>query len=302
MQLKPSALAGWTLFLLLMFLTVFYEIAGLGISNDGGNLSYLILGLTELLVFLGPTVFLKRYRPLHGLVSLRAKKVPRAKLSFVVCTSFAIMFLSFLLNCLCMPGKTPSGLGGYYPLRTGLGSGTVGLAIVTLAVIPAIAQELFMRGAILSLYEKRGVVTALIMSSVSYAMLHSSPEILLPTLAAGFGYGFLLLSTESIYASIFAHLLGNLYSVVITLLSARYTYGVFWQYFIAGNVVAFFLFAYLSVRIMRNLVREEDFDLPDKGQGTLTENLKGAANTTGFVLFCTLFLVRLALTLVKAML
>lgn len=85
-------------------------------------------------------------------------------------------------------------------------------------------------------------------------------------------------------------------------MSARYTYGVFWQYFIAGNVVAFFLFAYLSVRIMRNLVREEDFDLPDKGQGTLTENLKGAANTTGFVLFCTLFLVRLALTLVKAML
>ena len=60
MQMKPSALAGWTLFLLLLFLTVFYEIAGLGISSDGGNLSYLILGLTELLVFLSPTIFLKK--------------------------------------------------------------------------------------------------------------------------------------------------------------------------------------------------------------------------------------------------
>jgi len=301
-QLKPSALAGWTLFLLLLFLTIFYEIAGLGISHAGGNISYLILGLTELLVFLGPTIFLKKYRPLHGLVSLRAKPVPRLQIGFVFCASVAIMFASFLLNCLCLPQTTPMGLGSYYPIRTGLSSGTVGLAVLALAVLPAIAEELFVRGAIFSLYEKRGPATALILSSLAFSMLHSSPDILLPTLVAGLGYGFLLMSTGSIHASIFAHLLGNLYSVVITLLAARFTYGIFWQYFIAANVVAFFLFAYLTVRILRNLVREENFSLPEKGHGTLRENLTGAVNTTGFLLFCTLFLVRLVVTILKVQL
>ncbi|MBR6747432.1 MAG: CPBP family intramembrane metalloprotease [Clostridia bacterium] len=302
MQMKPSALAGWTLFLLLLFLTVFYEIAGLGISSDGGNLSYLILGLTELLVFLSPTIFLKKYRPLHGLVDLRTKMVPRAYLSFVLCASLAIMFASFLLNCLCLPRTTPMGIGSYYPIRTGLGSGTVWLAVITLAILPAIAEELFLRGAIFSLYEKRGAATAMILSSLAFSMLHSSPDILLPTLAAGIGYAFLMIATDSIFAAIFAHLLGNLYSVLITLLAARYTYGVFWEYFIAGNVIAFFVFGYLAVRILRNLVREDTFSLPEKRPVPLTENLKGAVNSAGFILFCTLFLVRLGLTLLKAVL
>ncbi|MEA4824706.1 MAG: CPBP family intramembrane glutamic endopeptidase [Clostridiaceae bacterium] len=300
MQLKPSALAGWALFLLLLFLSVFYALAQLGTTMSSSAASYLVLGGAELLIFGVPTVFLKKYRPLVGLVSLRGRPPRKAFAMNVLFASIALALLSFLLNCLCLlpQGKAPAGLAEYYPIRAAIPSNMTWIVIAALIVVPAIVQELFLRGAIFSLYEKRGTATALLLTACAYAMLQKSPEIVLSALAAGLGYALLTYCTGSIWAPIFAHMLNNGYAMFISWLSVKYPYNVSWEYFIAGNVVLLFICAYIAVRTLRNLVREEQVPRMDPGPGTVRINLSGAAATTGFLLFAALFLTRIAITII----
>lgn len=302
MQLKPSALAGWALFLLLLFLSIFYAIASLGTLRAPGIVSYLLLGGVEILVFGIPTIILKRYRPLYGLVRLRGKPFPRIYTMYVLSSSLALTFLSFVLNCLCvLPfGRTPTGLQSYYPIQANVSPQVVWTAAVALSVIPAIVEELFLRGAIFSLYEKRGTMTALILTSCAFSMLHASPDVLLPTLVAGMGYGYMLYCTDSVWAPILAHLCNNLYALFITVMAAKYPYNHTWEYFIAANVVLMFLCGYVAFRTLRNLARENAAPRFEPGPGTFRSNLGGAMGTAGFALFAGLFLIRLLMTLLPS--
>ena len=154
-------------------------------------------------------------------------------------------------------------------------------------------------GVVESVNEKRGTATAVIMTALAYAMLQRDPELLPAALAAGFGYGLLLYWTGSIWPVLFAHAVHNAYMMVLGEYALRYPLNAAWTYFVAGNAALLFLCAYVAVRTLRNLVREEQVPRFDPGPGTFRLNLTGAVRNTGFLLFAAVFAVRIAVVLVE---
>lgn len=297
MQLKPSALAGWTLFIVLLFLSIFYFMAGPTLQIATGLGTYIVLGVVELFIFGMPILFLIKYRPLQGLCNLRVKKIGKYGL-FVLFASFSVAFLSFVLNYIT---SSNSGVGQdlsiYYPST---GSATfleVITSILTLAIVPAFVEEFLMRGAIFSLYEKRGTITAILISSLAFAMLHTTPDTLLSSFIAALIYGLLVYITGSIWSSVFAHVLNNIYSIVVTVLAANYTFHLYWNYFFAANIILFFVFLYLALRELEGHSKDGAIPFFDHGVNSFQLSLIGSVKNTGFALFAGLFVVRMVLML-----
>lgn len=95
------------------------------------------------------------------------------------------------------------------------GSGTTSGAglIVAYVIIPAISEELFYRGVILSEYRPYGSVNAVIVSAFCFAFMHFSFDNFLLYLFAGLILGMVAVVTRSLLASVLLHVLSNLLSL-----------------------------------------------------------------------------------------
>jgi sodium transport system permease protein len=89
------------------------------------------------------------------------------------------------------------------------------LAWVLVALVPAVSEELLFRGLILSGLRPLGNRTALIVSSLLFAVAHASIYRLLPTLFLGLLLGWIVLRTGSLFCSILIHVLNNGIAVTI---------------------------------------------------------------------------------------
>ncbi len=298
MQLKPSALAGWTLFTVLLFLSIFYFMAGPALSVSTGIGTYIVLGTVELFIFGMPLMFLVKYRPIQGLCNLRVKKIGKYKL-LVLCASLSAAFMSFVINyALSFGNDNVQGLSIYYPSASNASLWEICASVIALAIIPALLEEFLMRGAIFSLYEKRGTLTAILVSSAAFAMLHTTTDTLVSAFAAALIYGFLVYVTGSVWSGVIAHLFNNVYSILVTVLAANYTFHLYWNYFFAANIVLMFLFAYLTLRILESHSKANEVAFFDQGKNSFYISLTGAVKNTGFGLFALLFVVRMTLILI----
>ncbi len=79
----------------------------------------------------------------------------------------------------------------------------------TLAVFPAIAEECFFRGVVLSGFEKTGRVFASVSVAVSFALYHCSATQFVYQLIYGFFLSFLTVKSKSVVPSAIAHFLNN---------------------------------------------------------------------------------------------
>tara|TARA_B110000263_G_scaffold235095_1_gene233275 strand:- start:457 stop:960 length:504 start_codon:yes stop_codon:yes gene_type:complete len=87
---------------------------------------------------------------------------------------------------------------------------SLALALILFAVTVPIIEELLFRGLILdSLSESYGKWTAIIISSVIFAILHIYPLTILNAFWAGIIYGYLRIRTNSLWPSIILHGLWN---------------------------------------------------------------------------------------------
>ena len=86
-------------------------------------------------------------------------------------------------------------------------------ALVTFALIPAFCEELLCRCIIYSEYKKYGPLTAIAVSSLSFAMMHFSLGKFSMYLFCGVMLGFLRMLTGSAVASFFAHFFYNSFAL-----------------------------------------------------------------------------------------
>ena len=217
---------------------------------------------------------------------------------FVLCSALAVTFLSFVLNFITTDTGAGQGLSVYYPSSANATFSEIIASIFALAVIPALVEELLVRGAIFSLYEKRGTLTAVLVTSAAFAMLHTSPDVLLSSFAASLFYGLLVYITGSIWSGVFAHLLSNIYSILVTILAANYTFNLYWNYFFAANIILFFVFLFLALRELEGHSKDGAMPFLDHGKNSFRMSLFGSVKNTGFLLFTLLFVVRLTLMLI----
>jgi sodium transport system permease protein len=83
------------------------------------------------------------------------------------------------------------------------------VVLLAVAVTPAICEELFFRGVILSGLRGLGQWPAIAISSLLFAVAHASIYRLLPTLVLGIVLGYLVWKTRSIVTSMVVHALNN---------------------------------------------------------------------------------------------
>ncbi|WP_317366890.1 type II CAAX endopeptidase family protein [uncultured Tyzzerella sp.] len=82
-------------------------------------------------------------------------------------------------------------------------------ALFSVAIVPAITEELAFRGVILTGYKKTGVLVAVLMSSIYFGMIHFTITQLFYTVVAGIIFAIAVKVTKSIYAGILMHFVLN---------------------------------------------------------------------------------------------
>jgi sodium transport system permease protein len=88
--------------------------------------------------------------------------------------------------------------------------------ILIIAVLPGICEELMFRGFIIRGFEKRGFWSAIIITSLLFAVFHLDPFRFIPVGVLGIWMGYLLLKTGSIFVPILAHVLNNSLAVLLS--------------------------------------------------------------------------------------
>lgn len=100
---------------------------------------------------------------------------------------------------------------------------TFGFIILCSAVMPALVEEFAFRGAILGVLRRFGDVTAIIVSSLMFSLMHGNFQQIPYTFCLAFGLGFLRCATDSIWPCVICHFLNNLIVLVQEILPDAYT-------------------------------------------------------------------------------
>jgi len=85
--------------------------------------------------------------------------------------------------------------------------------IICMAILPAVLEEMVFRGILLEEYRSYGEVTAVLMTSLCFTMIHFSLENFLYYLFAGVIFGIITFATDSCVPAIILHTLNNVISL-----------------------------------------------------------------------------------------
>lgn len=296
MGLKPNQLAGWCLFVVLLFLSVFYLLAGHLLSMPASWGARVSVVLAEGTAFLGAAAGLRlisRDRKLFR----RLRPVSNVYYSFSLLLSLTAGLFLFLLQ----PGfsrlmhTSHWGLSALYPTLVRSPDVPFLLSFVTLVLIPALSQELLLRGGLFSIFEEQGTAYAVVFSTVCMPLLYLYPSAAVPSIAIG-----LLCSAETYYT-------GSVWPAVLTHLFCRLglycsdllftASGIRTELVIAVAGVLFLLCLFSFLRSCEGLLRDGLLEHFQKPEDRSIERIWTITRTPGALLFLILYMVRLVLTL-----
>ncbi len=90
------------------------------------------------------------------------------------------------------------------------------ISMIVIAVIPAIIEEVCVRGIVLQPLRRYGDKFAILMSSIIFSLLHGNMEQIPYTLTAGLLLGYVAVATGSLWPGIIIHFINNLIAAVIS--------------------------------------------------------------------------------------
>lgn len=122
-------------------------------------------------------------------------------LSFGVSIQPVMALLSYLM-ALFFPNPVEQSIGH-------MQTSGFALTFLAMAILPAIFEEAFSRGILLSGYQFLGKWKAAFASALLFGLLHMNPQQFLYAFVVGFAFCFLVERTDSLYASILPHLVIN---------------------------------------------------------------------------------------------
>ncbi|MCL2508977.1 MAG: CPBP family intramembrane metalloprotease [Oscillospiraceae bacterium] len=171
-------------------------------------------------VFLPFFVVYLRMRPGEKAVSMPFG-APRSKPMMLAAVLAGLMFCftgdyatSFFIHFLESAGFEL--MGGEFDVPTDA-RGLV-FSVITISVIPGLAEEFAMRGVIMQPLRRFGDRFALVISSMVFALMHGNLVQIPFAFIAGIAIGYFTISTGTIWTGVIIHILNNLHSVVLTYL------------------------------------------------------------------------------------
>ena len=107
-----------------------------------------------------------------------------------------------------------------YPSYTvGVTPAALAMTLVQVVIVPAVLEEVVFRGIVMQSLRHLGDTFALVASSFAFAILHGNPLQIPYAFLMGIAIGYFVLITGSLWTGIIAHLVNNLVTVLLSVLS-----------------------------------------------------------------------------------
>lgn len=194
-----------------------------GLSSDSDLLRYICSCgdiIIYALTFLLPTLFISKYVPKREETVTYAKRLPKRFFTVIAATLGLVTAASFLVSIISMIASN-YGIGLKEPsIALPKNAIDVVLTFVSMAVTPALVEELLFRKVILNSLAPYGKKFAIVISAILFSLMHCNPSQFLHAFIAGLIFGWLAVKTKSVLPSMIIHLLNNSLSVFYLSLSA----------------------------------------------------------------------------------
>lgn len=215
--------------------------------------------ILEVLVFLLPFLLYVLIKKQPNGRALRLKMPRAAHLPLLLLSLVTLFSGCMLLSILC--GGTGSLGNSFTSFEDAANPDPLLMlaAVGVLAILPAIVEELFFRGLLLAEYERRGLLRALVLSSLLFAFIHFDLANLPVYLFSGFLLSLVLYATDSLIATVLLHTLYNTLSLLgQRYLNALYEFTGNVQLFLFIMILAFLISALFFCRMTAKIYQSRD--------------------------------------------
>ena len=193
----------FALLFFLYFMGASVAIAMVPFVRELSDSAYMLLA--QLICFLPPLAFYFFYTKKDIRKTLRLNPLDWKNaliiFSFGVSIQPIMSLLSYLMS-LFFPNPVEQSI-------TGIQESGLIISLLSVAIIPALLEEAFSRGILLSGYQLLGKWKAAFVSALLFGLLHMNPQQLPYAFVVGFIFCFLVERTDSLYASILPHMVIN---------------------------------------------------------------------------------------------
>lgn len=201
--------------LLTVLIYLLLSLSGKYISeyNIGSDSVFLVIIIIQIMVFAVPSFIY--YGAKGGKLNypVVSGKISGNTVLFAVGALGVLFFGSMLIKLAFYTGGVAiSNDKGYMDELFALEDGKVGL-FLAYALVPALCEEFFFRGIVLSEYKKYGSINSIVISALYFTMVHFTTDGFLVYLFAGILLGGVTAASRSIYPAVAIHMLFNTYSL-----------------------------------------------------------------------------------------
>lgn len=207
--LSPTVLVLATYILLL--LSKLIDVALINRENE-----YYSVVILQLMIFLLPGAIWCKFSGEKYVSGLRLRMVKGDSVLLMVSAALLMASGSILLSILFDGMDSLSGSFSLYDTFISKDNGTVShkiYLIMAYAILPALCEEFIYRGILCREYEKGGVLRAVLVSSVFFALLHFNIKNLPLYLFCGIILSMTLYATRSLFGSVIVHFLYNIFGI-----------------------------------------------------------------------------------------
>lgn len=178
---------------------------------------YLSVVILQLIIFALPTLFFCTLRGSEYRSRLRLRMPPLSSIPLLICAFILVCagssMISYFLCRIAPETMERTAAASYvgFAMTPGLFDGMY--LVFAFALLPAITEEFLFRGVILAEYEEDGILTAVLMSSLTFAMVHSSPVRLPIYIFSALVLAAVAYAARSTIAAMIVHCLYNVFVI-----------------------------------------------------------------------------------------
>ena len=186
----------------------------------------------------------------------RLHPIPVKYIPFTLAMGLAICLICGLLNILGAVIFSSVSTGEQPTALVDFSSQNPLVLFLTMVLLPAVTEEVLLRGIALSEYEQYGTARAVLMTALIFALFHTNPVTMLSLFVAGLCFGVLTLLFDSIWPALIAHLLINTMALLIAYHQEYITYIFSDSLFLVFAVAAVFLILFGVLKMLEKVIDE----------------------------------------------
>jgi len=276
---------------------IFVQLANLDTDNEA--VIYGVMLILQIVVFAVPTGFFCYLRGKKYIFTLDIYAPRKHSLRVIILGSLLVILasgvLKFGLFHFAYDYSAYSLYGSSITLSAGSFGGTM-LMVLSLAIFPALTEELVFRGIIMKEYKPCGSVFSMLFSAVLFAFIHFDLRWFPIYLALGMLIAWIAFITRSVWAAVIVHAAYNLYVIFfekyIWLFSSNPDSDIlFWLILTAAMFVCAHFFLGAAERVMRYCAENGDSAPRPIKKQSLRVMLVNAVSEKPFIAVTVLFLI-----------